>query len=238
MLSIDPAVFDQFPGVLVGTLVVRGLDNSAQPGGFAEELRAAEGQLVATVGNAVLVDHPKIAPWREAYRAFGAKPKKYPSSIEALVRRVLKGSALPSINPLVDLYNVVSMRHLLPVGGEDLAQLEGPLVLRIAGTDESAVELLGRPEPQAPVAGEVIYADDRGAVCRRWNWREAARTCLTAETTGAVLVVEALPPTGREELEAALLELESAVVNHCGAKSCERAIHAKHGVESPSNTPE
>ena len=119
---------------------------------------------------------PQVVPWREAYRQFGAKPKKYPSSIENLLKRSLKGEYLNSVNALVDIYNVISLRHLLPVGAEDLAKIQGDLHLTIAGTDELPVKLLGEREARPPYPNEVIYKDDLGTICRRWNWKEADRT--------------------------------------------------------------
>lgn len=223
MLRVTDEIFERFPGVRIGTVVATGVDNGGDRPELTAALRDAEAAARQALGDGPLVEHPRIAPWREAYRAFGAKPKKYPSSLEALARRVLKGEELPTVLPLVDLYNAVSLRHLLPVGGEDLERLVGPLVLRLAGEDEPPVSLLGRPQPQAPAPGEVIYADDAGAVCRRWNWREAARTRLRAETTDAILVVEALPPVTGDELQVALDELASRVTASCGGR-CETAV--------------
>ena len=211
LLRVDPEIFARFPGVVVGVVVARGLDNRTPRPELARALRRAERSARERLGSEPVAEHERIAPWREAYRSFGAKPSRYRSSIEALVRRVLGGEELPSINPLVDLYNRVSLDHLLPAGGEDLAAVTGTVRLRFAGDDEPAVELLGDREPRAPEPGEVIYADDVGAICRRWNWREAARTRLTPDTRDALLVLEALPPAGRPELEAALDDLGSAV---------------------------
>jgi DNA/RNA-binding domain of Phe-tRNA-synthetase-like protein len=122
------------------------------------------------------------------------------------------------INPLVDLYNAVSLRHFVPVGGEDLGAVSGEVELRFAGENEPPVRLLGEPLESArpPKAGEVIYADDLGALCRRWNWKEADRTKLTEKTTRGFLVVEALPPVGRAELDAALADLKGLVEKYCG----------------------
>ena len=211
ILEVDPRIFARFPGVLVGVVVARGLDNRTPRPGLADELRRAERAARQRLGPGPAAEHERIVPWREAYRAFGAKPSKYRSSLEALARRVLAGDEVPCINPLVDLYNRVSLDHLLPAGGEDLGTIVGTVRLRFADKDEPAVELLGDPQPRAPEPGEVIYADDIGAVCRRWNWREAARTKLTPDTRDALLVLEALPPAGGAELEAALAELAASV---------------------------
>ncbi|MGH9392398.1 MAG: B3/B4 domain-containing protein, partial [Vicinamibacteria bacterium] len=111
---------------------------------------------------------------------------------------------------------VVSLFHLLPAGGEDLDAIEGDVVLTRASAAEKPVKLLGESEERAPKPGEVIYKDDRGAICRRWNWKEADRTKLTEETANAILVLEAIPPIALEELEAAARALERLVLEHCG----------------------
>ncbi len=217
-LVIDPAIFDRFPGVVLGVVVAHGIDNSGTAPEVTALLREAEAALPARFGSTPVPEHPAIAPWREAYRAFGAKPKDHPSSIENLTRRVLKGNPLPSISKLVDLYNAVSLTFLLPVGGEDLGELRGDLRLTFAGEAEPPVRLLGEAEERSPKPGEVIYTDDLGAVCRRWNWKEADRTKLTTGTRDAVLVLEALPPVERSLLESATCELRELVERHCGGE--------------------
>ena len=118
----------------------------------------------------------------------------------------------------MDLYNAVSLRHVVPIGGEDLAAVDGDVALRFAGQGEPAVRLLGEapPELARPKPGEVIYADRAGALCRRWNWKEADRTKLTEATTAGFLVVEALPPVDRPLLDTALADLAALIAAHCG----------------------
>jgi DNA/RNA-binding domain of Phe-tRNA-synthetase-like protein len=132
----------------------------------------------------------------------------------------MKGEAVRSINKLVDIYNSISLSHFLPAGGEDLDAVRGDIRLTFAGQNEPPVLLLGEPEPRPPLPGEVIYTDEVGAICRRWNWKEADRTKFTEDTVNAVLVIEALPPTSRKELEAAAKELGQEIEHHCGG-----AIH-------------
>ncbi len=211
MLAVAPEVFLRFPAVRIGVVVARGVDNATPRPTLIAALRAAEARVRRQLAGVELAAHPAVAPWREAYRAFGARPKKHVSSLESLLRRVLAGDPVPSIQPLVDLYNRISLDHLLPAGGEDLDRLVGSLRLRFAGEDEPFVRLLGDPEPRPPVPGELIYADEEGAVCRRWNWREADRTKLSSATRNAVLVLEALPPIESGVLAAALADLATGV---------------------------
>jgi lysyl-tRNA synthetase class 2 len=218
-LRIAQDVLALFPEALVGAVRVHGCDSSVQSPEIAALLRQAEARARTAFAGAALAEEPRIACWREAYRAFGANPKKSPSSIENLLRRVLKGEALRPIHPLVDLYNAVSLEHLLPAGGEDLDRIQGDVVLCRAGAAEPPVLLLGDTDAGPPHPGEVIYRDDLSALCRRWNWKEADRTKLIATTRHAILVIEALPPTRRPELEQALADLASRVTRHCGGEA-------------------
>ncbi len=152
LLTITPSVLELFPGTVLGVAVARGLDNSGDDPALAEALRRAEASLPQRLGDGNLTEHPRIAVWREAYRRFGAKPKDYPSSIENLVRRALKGHAIPHINRVVDIYNAVSLETLLPAGAEDLAAIDGDVELAIAGEGEPAVRLLGEARSAAPQA--------------------------------------------------------------------------------------
>jgi DNA/RNA-binding domain of Phe-tRNA-synthetase-like protein len=205
-----------FPEALIGIVVASGIDNRRAEEEARAELAAAVAQVTPAIDGHELAAHPAVAPWREAYRRFGVKPSRHRSSIEGLLRSVPAGGPR-SINPLVDLYNAVSLRHMLPCGGEDLAAVRGDMRLTLAAGGESFVPL-GSAEESPPLPGEVVYADDAGIICRAWNWREAERTKLTPETTRAVLVIEALPPRTAGDLLAACGDLAESVGNHLGAK--------------------
>jgi DNA/RNA-binding domain of Phe-tRNA-synthetase-like protein len=210
-----------FPEALIGIVVASGIDNRRAEEEARAELAAAVAQVTPAIDGHELAAHPAVAPWREAYRRFGVKPSRHRSSIEGLLRSVPAGGPR-SINPLVDLYNAVSLRHMLPCGGEDLAAVRGDMRLTLAAGGESFVPL-GSAEESPPLPGEVVYADDAGIICRAWNWREAERTKLTSETTRAVLVIEALPPRTAGDLLAACGDLAESVSNHLGA-SCRIAL--------------
>lgn len=214
--EIDPVIFARFPSVQVGVVVARGIDNHGGPEEITAELKEQEDRVMRELAGTSPADHPQIAPWREAYKAFGANPKKYPSSIENLVGQVLKGRPIRHINKLVDIYNTISLRYILPVGGEDLDRMEGNITLTIATDDEAPITLLGEEEARVPQPGEVIYKDSNGAICRRWNWKEADRTKLTEQTTNAVLVIEALPPVDTALLAQATNDLAGMIYRWCG----------------------
>jgi DNA/RNA-binding domain of Phe-tRNA-synthetase-like protein len=215
-LRVAPEIFSTFPDAILGVVTFEGVENGGEIPEILETLRRREEDVVRRMGAAPVTEHPHIACWREAYRRFGAKPKDHPSSIENLVRRVLKGQRLRHVNRLVDLYNAVSLEHLVPAGGEDLDAIEGDVELAFAGETEPAVRLLGEAEARPPKKGEVIYRDRAGAICRRWNWKEADRTKLTEATTRGLLVIEGLPPVERTMVASAATALAALVEKHCG----------------------
>jgi len=216
-----------FPEALIGVIVARGFDNTpAGRAGIEALLGDAATSAATALANAEIAAHAAVAPWRRAYQAFGVKPSKYRSSIESLLRSAQAGRIRP-VNPLVDLYNSVSLRHMLPCGGEDLATIQGDMRLTRARGDELFVPL-GASQPEPPQPGEVIYRDDAGVICRCWNWREADRTKLTGATTEALLVVEALPAHPRAQLEAALADLAALIPKHLGGTARPAVLDRAH----------
>ena len=153
---------------------------------------------------------PQVAQWREAFRAFGAKPQRTRPSVEALLRRVEAG--LPRIDRITDAYNAVSIACLLPVGGEDLARYAGPArLVRATGDEDFDTTTDGQPVIEHPEPGEVVWRDDQGVTCRRWNWRQCVRTRITHSTTTAMFVLDGLAALGIDGLRAAETELTESL---------------------------
>ncbi|WP_445257449.1 B3/B4 domain-containing protein [Nocardioides aurantiacus] len=154
---------------------------------------------------------PHVAAWREAYRAFGAKPQRTRNSLEALTRRAPDG--LPRVNRLTDVYNAVSVLHQVPLGGEDLDRYAGPpRLVRATGQEPFDTTAGGEPVVEHPDPGEVVWRDDLGVTCRRWNWRQTPRTALREDTTTALFVLDALAPMTDDALAAAADELVGHLV--------------------------
>ena len=217
---LEPDFLSLFPQARIGVVLARGLDNHRAAPECAALLEEEVGATAARLAGAEIGSLPEVEPWRRAYGAFGLKPSKFRSSRETLLRSALSGR-LRSINPLVDLYNTVSLRHRLPCGGEDLATLEGDLRLTRAQGGEEFIPL-GGTASEPTEAGVVIYRDDRGVVCNAWNWREADRTKLTGSTTGAFLCLESLHPLRSESEEAlrrACDDLAGLVAGHLGGEA-------------------
>lgn len=162
-------------------------------------------------------DNEVIKTWRTAYQQFKTK-KGARSSIEALLKRVNNGNKINAINPLVDIYNTISLTFGLPCGGEDLDKIVGNLRLTKAKGGEDFIAL-GSSENVAPYPDEIIYQDDAGAICRCWNWREAVRTMLTPETTNAFLCLELVNQEQEAEFNLAIKTLTNMVQENLGGKS-------------------
>ena len=202
-VSVDGDVFAAHPEYVALIMLAEGIGNGPSDEDTSAVLDEAEEHLRAR-GLTRPADDPHIAAWRAAFSAFGAKPSRYPSSAESLAARVLKGGSLPRVNVLVDVYNAVSVRALTPVGGEDLDHLQGALRLAIANGDEPFDGHDGAPRP-----GEIVWRDDAGVTCRRWNWRQGVRTRLTDATTRAFFVFDRLPELDEHQLDDAASQLES-----------------------------
>ena len=131
-LKIDSAIFAEFPGLVIGVVMAKGINNSGSIAEVEKKLRELEAGIKSKYSTETLSEHPKIDVWRKAYVAFGAKPKENKSSVENLHRLVLQGNNLRHINRLVDIYNLISLKHMLPLGGEDVDKIKGDLILTFA----------------------------------------------------------------------------------------------------------
>jgi DNA/RNA-binding domain of Phe-tRNA-synthetase-like protein len=210
-VSVAPDVLELRPDYRVLMLVAEGLEPGL-PDGLSDELLArAETRAQIALDGRAPEDVPEVADWRAAYRAFGAKPQRTRPSVEALLRRLDAG--LPRIDRLTDAYNAVSIANLVPVGGEDLDQYQGPArLVRAAGDEDFDTVAHGEPAVEHPKPGEVIWRDDAGVTCRQWNWRQCTRTRMTLATTSAVFIIDGLAALGPKGLAAAGDDLTSSLI--------------------------
>ena len=156
--SIDDEVFGRFPGYVRGVVLAYGVSNGDSPPELIAMLRDAEVSVRDRLDKDGLADHPRISSWREAYRSFGAKPSKFRSSIEAMVRRVLSNNELPTINTLVDIGNVLSLRYLVPTGGHAIDEVKEDIILRPANGEETFVPF-GSDQVEHPIPGEIVFVE-------------------------------------------------------------------------------
>ncbi|MCL6672476.1 B3/B4 domain-containing protein [Streptomyces panaciradicis] len=207
-LTVSDEVRALAPGFTHLAIEAHGLVNGPSTEESSALLDDAARRLAARLDGRAPHEDPHMAAWRAAYTAFGSKPSRTRNSAEALAKRALSDAGLPRVNVLVDLYNAVSAAHLIPVGGEDIDRIQGGMRLVRAAGDEDFVTVAGGEETvEHPDAGEVVWCDDAGVTCRRWNWRQGPRTRLTEETVSGVFLLEGMSPLPVAELESAGNEL-------------------------------
>jgi len=224
---VEEAFWSLFPDARIGVVVCHNIDNTVRDTGRYEDmLRAAEKEALRFLTEEEFTRNPAVAVWREAFRLFRTK-KGARASIEALLKRVRNGNRIGTINPLVDIYNSVSLRYGLPCGGEDIDTFSGDLLLTRAKGNEPFVPL-GEEENSLPYEGEVVYKDDAGAVCRCWNWRESMRTMLTEKTRNAFLCIELVDLSRLDDLQAALSELALLVSQNLGGEVRTHVLDRNH----------
>lgn len=219
-VTIDPSFWELFPDAQINILFANGIDNHDTDNNYDERKKLLA---IATHGadkfltNETFRLNPVVDQWRQAFQQF-KKKKGARSSIEALLKRANQGRKFEPIEPLVDVYNSISLSYGVPVGIEDRNKIAGNLHLGVAKGGE-AFRPVGAEEDEPALEGEVIYYDDEGAVCRCLNWREAQRTMLTEDSQNVVAVMEAINPEQIERANEAMEELSKLINQYFGVNT-------------------
>jgi len=216
-VSISETIFDKFPNFCRGVVLAWGINNQGQNPALEAELRAAEEAIRTDPVRRDFKNIPRVAAWLQAFERMGANPKEMPPSIVGLMKRAANGARLPFISPLVAVFNVQSLKALVPCGGDDLAAVTGDLSLRLA-TGSERYTPLGKPEQvERPSPGEIVYADSAGEVlCRAWCWRNSDATKIQPGTSRVLINVDGLPPVSEGEIAQIAEELRTRVTGYCG----------------------
>ena len=215
--SISDEIFSLFPEYMRGVVLAFEVTNSESPPSLMEMLRAAEASVREGLNLDELTAHPRIVSWREAFRKAGIKPSEFRASIEAMIRRVLRHQELPSINTLVDIGNILSLRHLLPIGAHAIDVVSHDIALCRASGEEEFVAFRSE-QIEHPVPGEIIFAEGNTVLTRRWSWRQANHTLTLPTTTAIEFNIDGLPPVTKSEVEGICLELMELVHKFCGGQ--------------------
>ncbi len=217
IFSIQKELFDILPDLTIGMVVAKEVDNT-RPSEEIDALltRAVEEMKKNFVGDKAQ-EHPRIKPWRTAFSKLAISGSKFPSSIESMARRVLKGDPFPKINPLVDLYNSVSLRYLVPMGGHDLDTIEGNIFLRFAEGWEPFSPMGGGETIVVP-KGELVYRDDREVLTRNWVWRQCEKDKATEKTKNIFIPIDVLGEVGKERAGEIIGELSGLIPRYLGGQ--------------------
>ncbi|WEV20165.1 B3/B4 domain-containing protein [Clostridium perfringens] len=221
---IEDDFWELFPNAKIGIITCNGIDNTIKDENqYKDMISQGEKEALTHLTNEEFSSNEVIKVWRDAFKKFKTK-KGARSSIEALLKRVSTGKGLGTINPLVDIYNSISLKYAIPCGGEDMDKFIGDIRLSKATGDESFITL-GSDKSEPPYEGEIVYKDDEGAICRCWNWRESVRTMLTEDTKNAFLCIELVDEKREKDFENALKELSQLVEENLGGKSEISILH-------------
>jgi DNA/RNA-binding domain of Phe-tRNA-synthetase-like protein len=224
LFRYDPPIVERFPGIVGGVIRAGGVQNGPTPPALAEEFDAAEAEVIARIGTTPLSELPSLAAWRRAFRGFGVDPTQYRSAAEGLIRRLTKQGELPRIGTLVDLANLVSVRHALPVAVFDVEAIGGGILVRFARGDERWSDL-GSSTTERPGPGEVIFADEADeVVARRWCWRQSAGSAARESTTEILVTVEGHHEGATADVTSALDDLEQLLRTHAAPRTIRQAV--------------
>ena len=215
---IDNRLLDLFPELTIGVVVLHELDNS----GNSEELNQFFQQVQSDFKQAFpfprIQDHPYIRPWREAFSRLDISASKFHSSVEAMGRRILKGNYLPSINNLVNLYNALSVKHLIPIGGHDLGTIKGNICLCFANGGEKFLPL-GSQQWETVPSGEVVYKDEQEVLTRRWVWRQCEKDKVTHSSRQVFIPIDVLGEIGKEKLVEVIADFTALIPRYLSAST-------------------
>lgn len=234
LFAYSPDLLDRFPSTRGGVIHAVGLVNGKTPPGLLEAYQFEQSQVRGAIGDTPLSEIPALAAWRRTFSGFGVKPTQYRSAAEALLRRLTKQGDIPSINLLVDLANLVSIRHRLPVAVFDRTSIEGGTTVRFAAGDEAFTDL-GSGTTSNPDPGEVIFVDEGAVVsARRWCWRQSAQSAAGPPTVDAIITVEGQHDEASSDVRQASRDLVSLLTEH---QPRARLVSGSVGPDSPAFLP-
>jgi len=212
---IQDQLFEMFPDFRREIIIVRSLQNRSS---YKPVRKILKKEIDSRLG-INLATEPRIHSWDDAHRKFGSTPEEFLPSIKSLLGRIQSNAALPFINSVVALFNYISLKYCLPCGGDDVATIEGDLILGQADGSET-FQPLGSEITESPMPGEVIYFDSKtkNVMCRRWNWRNGDLTKIEVTSQSLVINIDCLPPISEETGKQAQEELVSLLQKYCQAE--------------------
>src|SRR5579883_1622969 len=228
IFQYHPDILQRFPQVVGGAILARDVTNGPSPASLQALYQEEQQRSLQRIGETPLSQIESLAAWRRAFRDFGVDPTQYRSASEALLRRLTKKGSIPSINLLVDIGNLVSIRYALPVAVFERRALQGTVTVHFADGSERYSEL-GESAEDHPKPGEVVFSDEtRLVVARRWCWRQSEPSAASAQTRECLLTVEAHHATGRRDIEAALQDLLALLKEYAGGTLTSAILDAEH----------
>lgn len=211
-------VFEVLPNVCFGVVVARGMDNRKTNPKIAALLEKSIEDIRNRMQGVNIRELDEIAAYRNAFQMLGYNPNKFMCSIEALVKRVLKGGMFPLINTIVDLGNAISLKHVLPIGAHDIHADNDDIEIRFAMPEDTFIPF-GATEPEAVDAGELVYARGNSIKTRKWIWRQGVSGMITADTTDIFYPIDGFSGINDTAVRNARNELADVLKNTLGCRT-------------------
>jgi DNA/RNA-binding domain of Phe-tRNA-synthetase-like protein len=228
VFQYHPDILAKYPPIVGGAILARNVTNGPTPARLRDLYQAEQQRVLQRIGNTPLSQIESLAAWRRVFRGFGVDPTQYRSAAEALLRRLTKKGSIPSINLLVDLGNLVSIRYGLPVAVFATGALRGTVTVHFADGSERYSEL-GESAEDHPEPGEVVFSDEtRLVIARRWCWRQSEASAAVEQTRECLMTVEAHHATGRQDVEAARRDLLALLREYAGGTATSAILGAQH----------
>ncbi len=227
LFSIQKELFDILPDLTIGMVVVKDVANTRPFKEIDDLLTQAVEEVRRSFVGGKAQEHPRIKPWRDAFSKLGISGSKFPSSIESMAKRILKEDPFPKINSLVDLYNSISLRFLVPMGGHDLDTIEGNIYLRFTEGWEPFTPMGGGETVTVP-KGELVYCDDREVLTRNWVWRQCEKDKVTEKSKNIFIPIDVLGEVGGERANEIILELSNLIPRYLGGTLFPAILNSKN----------
>lgn len=232
-LVIENKIADSYPDLRIGIVTAKNINNVGKDEKLEELKEDKTRELRRKYTLEALKENPYITAWRETYRSFGVKPKKSTPTAEALLRRLLKGHDIPAISKAVDAYLAVETEFFLPIGGYDLDKISGDIVLRYSEGDERFSPLYSDKE-ELTKAGEIVYADGKNILTRKWNYKDSDHTKITEDSSNIILFSEAaLAAIATDHLSQSMVKLQEYLDDFCGGNNKTMLVDIKNYPERP-----
>lgn len=215
---VAPKLFEIFPEACFGVVIAESVDNQKASSTVTDLLEIQSKTLHQELSGTNVREHPRVAVWREAFRKLGLNPNRFPSSIEALAKRIAKKAELPSINKVVDLVNILSLKYVLPMGAHDREILPGDIELRFACPEDKFIPF-GSTESEPVDEDELIYVTDNQVRTRKWVWRQGEKAKVMPDTKQLFCPIDAFYGVTDQAAKAAQSELAAMLQEYCGART-------------------
>lgn len=205
--KVSKDFFEKVPNAFFGIIVVKEFNNKEKnkkiENMLAESIKLASQKLKEVK----VKEESYILPYREAFQAININPNKYMCSIESLLTRISKGKELPSINPIVDLGNALSVKYKIPIGIHDIDKFKTDIEIRKSKENDIFVPF-GGENIEYPLKDEYIYVSGNEVKTRKWTWRQGENSKITSNTTNLFIPIDGFTDVNENKV----LELQKEMI--------------------------